>query len=737
MTDTPIESGTLPFSVEARLLRELGERLVRRPEIALVELIKNAYDAEATTCQVSLRGSDGIAIADNGSGMTLEQFIHGWMRIGTSAKSSEARSPRFQRPITGEKGIGRFSVRFLGQALELESVAQDASRGCTTRVSASFGWPAYDAAEDLGEVRVPYRLTQVPAGAPTGTTLTIGDVRTAAGTIDLSRIRTASIGLVSPLQSLMVGQAETQQDRDPGFRLLLEAPNLGDEPDDTASRVLTAYTLRATLRLRGKRLTVRVYRAGQSRASLDIRDSVTVSCGDLDADIRFFPRRAGAFQDIGLDGRVAYTWIRENSGVAVFDRNFHVSPYGEPGDDWLRLTRDAARNERNPRSSLAAKHFPMPEAVKTSTTENWMLRLPESAQLVGVVQVRGSRSRDEGAEGLVPAADREGFIANEAFAQLEDLVRGAVEAIAMVDRQVQKEQAEAAEKARLARMKAQAEAAVEQIQANPNIAAADKRRLVSAISQMATDAEASEAASRSRVKQLEVMSLLGVVAGFMTHEFGVALDELTQAQQALRTVSSKHPELKKVVEQLEASTTRLQEFVQYSTAYISGTVTLPDKGFPARPRVRLITKIFGKYAAERGITISIGVPTDLLAPRVPTSLYDGVLLNLLTNSLKAVTSGLQGAEPKITFRAWNEKDWHVLEVADTGIGIPQPLRERIFEPLFSTSASRHDPLGSGMGLGLALVRASVAAFGGTVAAVDAQPGFSTCIRVRLPLTPKE
>jgi len=251
LTDTPLETGTLPFSVEARLLRELGERLVRRPEIALVELIKNAYDAEATTCRVSLGGPDGIRVADDGYGMTLEQFTQGWMRIGTSAKSSDAHSPRFHRPITGDKGIGRFSVRFLGQSLELESVAEDPGRRCITRLSATFSWPAYDAAEDLGEVQVPYRLVKVPPKTPTGTTLTIGEVRSAARAVDLTGIRTASIGLVSPLQSLLVGRAERQQDRDPGFRLLVDAPELGDQPADTADRVLGAYTLRATLMLRG------------------------------------------------------------------------------------------------------------------------------------------------------------------------------------------------------------------------------------------------------------------------------------------------------------------------------------------------------------------------------------------------------------------------------------------------------------------------------------------------------
>ena len=47
--DTLLDSGEISFSVESRILRELGERLVKKPEVAVLELIKNAYDADATT----------------------------------------------------------------------------------------------------------------------------------------------------------------------------------------------------------------------------------------------------------------------------------------------------------------------------------------------------------------------------------------------------------------------------------------------------------------------------------------------------------------------------------------------------------------------------------------------------------------------------------------------------------------------------------------------------------------
>ncbi|USQ98532.1 HAMP domain-containing histidine kinase [Caulobacter sp. RL271] len=122
-----------------------------------------------------------------------------------------------------------------------------------------------------------------------------------------------------------------------------------------------------------------------------------------------------------------------------------------------------------------------------------------------------------------------------------------------------------------------------------------------------------------------------------------------------------------------------------------------------------------------------------MAPLVPPSLYNGIALNLYTNALKAVTAKVGTEQGTIAFRAWNDNRWHYLEVSDTGVGIPHALHERVFDPLFTTTQSKNDPLGSGMGLGLALVKRGAEAFGGRAELVDPPPEFATCVRIRIPL----
>jgi signal transduction histidine kinase len=747
LTTDLLDSGVLSFTIESRILRELGERLVKQPEVALLELVKNAYDADSTECELLHEPPGRIVVSDNGHGMTLEEFKNGWMRIGTSAKEGTPKSRDFGRVITGEKGIGRFAVRFLGRALQLESIAFDRARETRTLLTAHFDWPKFDRTEDLGKISVPYELRNADETAQTGTRLQITELRPNAQSIDLKSVRTASLGIVTPFQSLLRRHEAAspssrssipKEQQDPGFRVRIGAAQDEGDDGDLASMVLDSFVLRAVVDLKADRLHLAVYRNGTKKASLEIKDRYESSIGPVYADIRFFPWRKGTFAGLGVDGRRAANWVKDRSGVAVFDRTFRVHPYGMVSDDWLSLSADTARRARDPRSSIAKKHFPMDEETRKSTRLNYMLRLPYPQQLVGIVQVEGGRTQDEatGERGLIPAADREGFLNNESYQHLWDLIRGAVEAIASADRELQREQEREAQRETLRALRKETRAAIREIEANRDIPTVDKSRIISRLAQTELLAQTYDEQSRQREAALEVMSLLGVVAGFMTHEFGVALDELGKAQKQLSKLSRRDAGLKEASEAISGRLDKLKEFVAYSQGYIRGASERPKDPYPVRPRIRQVIRVFGNYASSRNITVELNVERDTMAPLVPVSLYNGIALNLFTNSLKAVTAKLGNDERRIAFRAWNEPRNHVLEVSDTGIGIPTALRNRIFEPLFTTTSSNHGPLGSGMGLGLSLVKRGVEAYGGRVAVTDPPAGYTTCVRVRIPMEEK-
>ena len=123
-----------------------------------------------------------------------------------------------------------------------------------------------------------------------------------------------------------------------------------------------------------------------------------------------------------------------------------------------------------------------------------------------------------------------------------------------------------------------------------------------------------------------------------------------------------------------------------------------------------------------------------MSPKMSVAIYTGIALNLYTNALKAVVAeNTHDAKPRVELRAWNEGTWHILEVVDNGVGIPEDIRERIWDPLFTTTSNSYNPLGSGMGLGLSLVKRLVETIHGRIELAKPPAGYSTCFQLRLKL----
>ena len=105
------------FRVDLRLLLELGERLISRDEVAVVELVKNSFDADATEV-IIIFDYRGIEITDDGHGMNIDQINEGWFTIGTSIKKRDNYSPK-GRKVLGEKGLGRLALFRLGKIITI------------------------------------------------------------------------------------------------------------------------------------------------------------------------------------------------------------------------------------------------------------------------------------------------------------------------------------------------------------------------------------------------------------------------------------------------------------------------------------------------------------------------------------------------------------------------------------------------------------------------------------------
>jgi hypothetical protein len=133
------------FRPRARIMRTLGDELISSEVVALIELVKNAYDADATRVLLRFRdrlepGQGGIDVIDDGHGMTVETVEGAWLEPATPYRRRSPRSEEFGRPVLGEKGIGRFAVSRLADDLELVTRRP----GAPVETHALFDWRLFD-----------------------------------------------------------------------------------------------------------------------------------------------------------------------------------------------------------------------------------------------------------------------------------------------------------------------------------------------------------------------------------------------------------------------------------------------------------------------------------------------------------------------------------------------------------------------------------------------------------------
>ena len=179
------------FDISAAVVRQLGDELVSDEITAIVELVKNAYDADADYAHVVVnttatpadaaskfpKAVGYITIDDDGMGMDREDIERGWLIISLSSKrvmkAAGQTTPKGRTPL-GDKGLGRLSTQKLGRNLELYT-RKDAQPGT---LHVAFAWDAFTDNKSLSEVPVSIDPAPKP-GRPKGTMLVISGLRNA------------------------------------------------------------------------------------------------------------------------------------------------------------------------------------------------------------------------------------------------------------------------------------------------------------------------------------------------------------------------------------------------------------------------------------------------------------------------------------------------------------------------------------------------------------------------------
>jgi signal transduction histidine kinase len=400
-------SEKLSFKPLARLILQLGDQLIRNEKIALLELVKNSYDADATRVNIKLNNIEepekgSIIFKDNGIGMDLDIIKNVWMRPGSDYKEKLYQNKkiatnlksRFNRIPLGEKGIGRFSVHKLGNKIELIT-----RRGKKKEIELNIDWNLFKNPKYLEEVPIEIneRYPEIFKGAKTGTKIIIRDLKVAWSRGDIREIYRSINSLCSPFDSPSSFTINFEIDKKDWLKKLLSWKDIEDYAlyrfhCEIQGHNIETFTYKFTpwstmARLKPREITEADDEISKVRKMVDrdnkIIDLSKYKIGKVKLEALIFDR-SPKILTLGVQDKAGLKeYLNENGGIRIYRDGIRVYDYGEPGNDWLNLD---IRRVNIPGKRLS------------------------NNIVLGAVHLNREESGD-----LIEKTNREGFVENEAY----------------------------------------------------------------------------------------------------------------------------------------------------------------------------------------------------------------------------------------------------------------------------------------------------------------------------------
>lgn len=667
------------FTPKARLIKILGEHLIKDATVGLLELVKNSYDADSTLCEIqmfSLNKHDArIIIRDNGSGMDLETFLKKWMNPATGHKEEQKQNhirSKLGRLPLGEKGVGRFAAQQIGNNLKLISK----SISYPQELVVDIDWKKFENNKlDLIDVDVEYRL-QSPIYFKefddTGVILEISDLKYQWTEQNIKNISGALKRMKSPFKNINDFEIKLQfTDCLPEYTLY-ENLELSDILNKAHYKLYGIVDKSGMLdfeyesNLPGQEK--------QSRnAAINLREFGNVAGEDS-------PFQCGGFiinfyhYNKTLDKKSGFVKrdIDELSGVSVFRDGIRILPYGEKGNDWLGLD-----NQRIQDTSFIGNDT-----------------------IIGLIEIDQLENST-----LIDKANREGLIENRPYHHFVSLVFACVDLLykeKLKDRPVTQKKEEKEKKAisdKFHGIKKNLDNTAEEItKDNPdmedvviknlNFAKESITDLQNQFNETVDDLETSN-------KRLFHLAGTGLAAERFTHEFSRLVSGANESLVRLRNlIDIKNPKIKKEVDIIYGALEALRNDIR-----LLGPVFYIKK--VAHEKDLELNEIISNslLLMENSLNKS-GIKTEIVGTSFKTRMREGscmqIFVNLIDNSTYWLSKKSETDKRKI--RIIIDSKANSVYVSDNGPGVVVRYRDKIFEPFFSMKGE------TGRGLGLYIAK---------------------------------
>jgi signal transduction histidine kinase len=701
------------FKFSPSILSRLGEELIPNPDQGILELVKNSYDADATICEIELFNTEeiggSIVISDNGTGMDLETLQSGWLVIGKSEKEGASDRTSLDRLRVGSKGLGRLAALRLGTHVELATRPKSQPN---IEYSVSICWNDFDTVDSVEQVTL--SPTNKLTDEVHGTTILIKNLKVKIGKREINRLARELLLLADPFDTnisfrpKLLGTGFTDLEKQVNDQFFEDAEFFLkaslDEHGYASAKLIDwkgstlAIATHSDISKYRQKLETSERSPNENNLSTDLPYQKSVPTNFELWIFQLDPQSFSAKnrEDNSIQIR---RWLESVGGVHLYHRGLRVAPYGDKGDDWLKIN---FFRSRNPQSR------------------------PSTRTVIGRVVAEDSDSL------LLQKTDRLGFLENETFLNLQQFAMNTLEWVAdfrLGTVEIKQEEAKRGIKPKIAKAMKRVKEIIEINIPDP----VPRKETLLVVEDYEKITEKEVEILNEELQLYRSLATAGTTSAIFAHESGREINTLKQQVGILNAKMQRYIESEIYLKYFSGTFSTIQKLAISVQGFAKYPIYLLKKEKRSKGNVEIhqvindVISLFDPFLASSNTTIELDRVNNELNLRGSTALVEAILINLITNAINAFNAKNAPIQNrKILIRTELSDKFIWLRVMDNALGIQGLTIDEIW--LAGKTTTR-----SGTGLGLKIAKDSVIDLGGQISAIaNGQLGGAEFI-VQLPL----